>query len=84
MNRCPLRPAQGDPRNLRLDLCGDDLWRDTLSGDGLPLPELGWWFPELSALFLVGGVVIGLIDHMKEEEIVETLWPAVRTCWVWR
>ncbi|WP_308541321.1 YfcC family protein [uncultured Oscillibacter sp.] len=39
---------------------------------GLPLPELGWWFPELSALFLVGGVVIGLIDHMKEEEIVET------------
>ena len=28
---------------------------------GLPLPELGWWFPELSALFLVGGVVIGLI-----------------------
>ena len=39
---------------------------------GLPLPELGWWFPELSALYLVGGVVIGLIDHMKEEEIVET------------
>lgn len=39
---------------------------------GLPLPVLGWWFPELSALFLVGGVVIGLIDHMGEEEIAET------------
>ena len=39
---------------------------------GLPLPVLGWWFPELSALFLVGGVVIGLIDHMSEEEIAET------------
>ncbi|MEY8387602.1 YfcC family protein [Oscillospiraceae bacterium 38-13] len=39
---------------------------------GLPLPVLGWWFPELSALFLVGGVVIGLIDRMSEEEIAET------------
>lgn len=39
---------------------------------GLPLPTLGWWFPELSALFLVGGVVIGLIDRMGEEELVET------------
>ena len=39
---------------------------------GLPLPVLGWWFPELSALFLVGGVVIGLIDRMGEEEISET------------
>jgi len=39
---------------------------------GLPLPALGWWFPELSALFLVGGVVIGLIDRMGEDEIAET------------
>ena len=39
---------------------------------GLPLPSLGWWFPELSALFVVGGVVIGLLDRMKEEELVET------------
>ena len=39
---------------------------------GLPLPVLGWWFPELSALFLAGGVVIGLIDRMSEEEIAET------------
>ena len=39
---------------------------------GLPLPVLGWWFPELSALFLVSGVIIGLIDRMGEEEIAET------------
>ena len=39
---------------------------------GLPLPALGWWFPELSALFLVGGVVIGLIDHLGEAEIADT------------
>jgi len=39
---------------------------------GLPLPALGWWFPELSALFLVGGIVIGLIDRMREDEIADT------------
>ena len=39
---------------------------------GLSLPTLGWWFPELSALFLVGGVTIGIIDRMGEEELVET------------
>ena len=39
---------------------------------GTPLPALGWWFPELSALFLVGGVLIGLIDRMGEEELAET------------
>lgn len=26
---------------------------------GLSLPVLGWWFPELSALFLVAGIVDG-------------------------
>lgn len=39
---------------------------------GLPLPALGWWFPELSALFLVASVVVGLIDRMGEMEIAET------------
>ena len=38
---------------------------------GLPLPVLGWWFPELSALFLVGSILIGLIDRMGEEELAE-------------
>ena len=38
---------------------------------GLALPTLGWWFPELSALFLVGGIIVGLIDRMKESEIAE-------------
>ena len=39
---------------------------------GLPLPVLGWWFPELSALFLVSGVIIGLIGRMGEVELAET------------
>ncbi|QNL44472.1 YfcC family protein [Oscillibacter hominis] len=38
---------------------------------GLPLPELGWWFPELSGLFLVSAILIGLIDRMEESAIAE-------------
>lgn len=38
---------------------------------GAPLPELGWWFPELSALFLVSGMVIGLIYGMGEKETLD-------------
>ncbi len=38
---------------------------------GLPLPALGWWFPELSGLFLVGGVLIGLIYGLGEMDTVE-------------
>ena len=34
---------------------------------GLPVPALGWWFPELSGLFLVGGVAIGLLYGLGEE-----------------
>ena len=39
---------------------------------GLPLPALGWWFPELSALFLVGGILVGLANRMDEADIAET------------
>lgn len=39
---------------------------------GLSIPVLGWWFPELSALFLVGGIVVGLMDRMSEAELAET------------
>ncbi len=38
---------------------------------GLPLPSLGWWFPELSALFLVSGILIGLIYGLGEEETAD-------------
>lgn len=38
---------------------------------GLPLPTLGWWFPELSALFLVGGILIGLLYGLGEEETAD-------------
>ena len=38
---------------------------------GLPLPALGWWFPELSALFLFSAIVTGLACRLKEGEIVD-------------
>lgn len=37
---------------------------------GLPLQALNWWFPELSALFLVSGIIIGVFYRLKEEELV--------------
>lgn len=39
---------------------------------GLPLPALGWWFPELSALFLVSAIFVGAVDRMGEADIAET------------
>ena len=39
---------------------------------GLPLPALGWWFPELSALFLVAAILVGLLCRLKEQEIVDS------------
>ena len=38
---------------------------------GLPLPTLGWWFPELSGLFLVSGILIGLVYGLGEEETAD-------------
>ena len=38
---------------------------------GLPLPTLGWWFPELAALYLVAAVVIGLFYGLGEKTIAQ-------------
>ena len=39
---------------------------------GIPVPTLGWWFPELSGLFLVGGVIIGIAYGLGEVETVDS------------
>jgi len=39
---------------------------------GLPLPALGWWFPELSALFLAGSILVGAVDRMGEAGTADT------------
>ena len=37
---------------------------------GLPLPTLGWWFPQLSALFLAASILVGVCCGLGEEETV--------------
>jgi uncharacterized ion transporter superfamily protein YfcC len=32
--------------------------------------DLGWWFPQLSMLFLVASLVVGIVARMHEKEIV--------------
>lgn len=34
------------------------------------IPTLGWWFGELTTLFLVFAIIIGLVYGMKEQELV--------------
>jgi uncharacterized ion transporter superfamily protein YfcC len=43
-------------------------WQDI----GIPLPQLDWWFGELTALLLFFAIVIGLIGRMGEENLVST------------
>ena len=39
---------------------------------GVPLlPSLGWWFPELSALFLGAALITGLLCRVPEKDIVD-------------
>ena len=35
--------------------------------------NLGWWFPELSALFLVAAVVVGLVAGFSEKDITSNI-----------
>src|SRR4029453_18479468 len=43
-------------------------WEDL----GVPFPTLWWWFPEMTASFLLFSIVIGLIGRMKEGELTST------------
>jgi uncharacterized ion transporter superfamily protein YfcC len=33
------------------------------------IPTLGWWFPELTALFLAFAIIIGIVGRMGEQEL---------------
>lgn len=35
-------------------------------------PTVGWWFEELSAIFLVASIIIAVITGMKEEDFLDT------------
>ncbi|HEX5949327.1 MAG TPA: YfcC family protein [Actinomycetota bacterium] len=43
-------------------------WEDL----GVPLPTLWWWFPEMTASFILFSILIGLIGRMGEGELTET------------
>jgi len=43
-------------------------WEDL----GIGLPTLWWWFPEMTASFIVFAIVIGLIGRMREGELTES------------
>jgi uncharacterized ion transporter superfamily protein YfcC len=49
-------------------------WQDL----GVGLPQLDWWFGELTALFLFFGIVIGLIGKLGEENLVSTFVDGAR------
>ena len=49
-------------------------WEDL----GVPLPTLWWWFPEMTASFLLFSIVIGLIGRMKEGMLTETFVDGAR------
>jgi uncharacterized ion transporter superfamily protein YfcC len=40
-------------------------WEDM----GLPIPTLWWWFPEMTASFLLFSVIIGLVGRLSEEDL---------------
>ena len=49
-------------------------WEDL----GVGLPTLWWWFPEMTGLFLLSSIAIGLIARMSETGIAETFVDGAR------
>jgi uncharacterized ion transporter superfamily protein YfcC len=49
-------------------------WEDL----GIGLPTLWWWFPEMTASFLLFAIIIGLVGRMKEEELTSTFVDGAR------
>jgi uncharacterized ion transporter superfamily protein YfcC len=50
-------------------------WSGIFSGpDADPYSwELGWWFPELTALFIVAAVVLGIVGGLGEKRLTDTI-----------
>jgi uncharacterized ion transporter superfamily protein YfcC len=49
-------------------------WQDM----GIGLPTLWWWFPEMTALFILFSVVIGLIGHLSETDLTDSFVDGAR------
>jgi uncharacterized ion transporter superfamily protein YfcC len=49
-------------------------WEDL----GIPLPTLFWWFPEMTASFLLFAILIGVVGRMPEGELTSTFVDGAR------
>ena len=49
-------------------------WEDL----GVGIPTLWWWFPEMTASFLLFAVIIGIIGGLKEGDLTETFVAGAR------
>jgi uncharacterized ion transporter superfamily protein YfcC len=49
-------------------------WQDM----GIGFPTLWWWFPEMTALFILFSVIIGLIARMSETELTDSFVDGAR------
>lgn len=49
-------------------------WQDM----GIGLPTLWWWFPEMTALFILFSVIIGLIGRLSEIELTDAFVAGAR------
>src|SRR5262245_60879149 len=49
-------------------------WEDL----GIGLPTLWWWFPEMTASFLLFAIVIGMVGRMGENELTSTFVDGAR------
>jgi uncharacterized ion transporter superfamily protein YfcC len=49
-------------------------WQDM----GIGLPTLWWWFPEMTALFILFSVLIGLIGRLSESDLTDSFVTGAR------
>jgi uncharacterized ion transporter superfamily protein YfcC len=49
-------------------------WEDL----GIDIPTLWWWFPEMTASFLLFAILIGVVGGMKEDELTTTFVDGAR------
>ena len=75
----PHRPAQGRSSALfglafAVMIYGVIPWEDL----GIGLPTLWWWFPEMTASFLLFAILIGIVGGMGEGELTSTFVDGAR------
>ena len=45
---------------------------------GIPLPTLFWWFPEMTASFLLFSILIAVVGRMREKDFTDTFVDGAR------